>query len=470
MKRRMYVVMVVCVLMSMVSLKADYPVFPICTAEYDQTQPDIDGDWVVWQDARNGSSNLDIFGYTLAEPNEIQICTVSSNQQYPAVSANTAVWVDLRNSQRDIHAFDLQDRTVMALPNMPLNDNIYQRYPDVSGARIVYQHRVGSYYNVHVYDNDLDTVEVVSESLNSQTYPVIDGSVVVWMEQIGAIYQIFTCDLSNADPALQVSVSAFSQWFPAVSGNIIVWAEDRGTATGMDLYGFDVSNPSGGEFPVYVGSGDQNRSAISGSLVIWQDESKGSADYDIWGCDLTAGSAFAIASDTKNDQLPAISGRRVVWQRANTDWDIVGAEIPAPTVIEVTSPVKDGMFLAGSDMVITWQLAEGTAPDFVDVTFSSDNGQTWPVTVASDIAYGEQQYNWSPIADVNAIDTCLIRVSDIGDTSNGGTSEAFSIFQCDLQLTADLTGDCFVGIDDFAEVAAQWLVCGNPHDAAWCYE
>jgi hypothetical protein len=31
--------------------------------------------------------------------------------------------------------------------------------------------------------------------------------------------------------------------------------------------------------------------------------------------------------------------------------------------------------------------------------------------------------------------------------------------------TSNLTGDCFVGLDDFA---AQWLFCGNPFDAEWC--
>lgn len=454
------------------SLKADLEVWDVCTVSADQVDPDIDGDWIVWQDARNGTANNDIYGYTLAEPNEVAICTASGNQKYAAVSGNIAVWQDERSSQRDIYAFDLLARADLDLPNMPRTDSLSQRYPDISGEVIVYRHEPGGSYNLYTYDMTSQAPSLMHTSSQSPLNFAIDGDLVVWMEQADSVYQIFMKDFSQADPAVRISETTYGQWFPAVSGTTIVWAENRGTETGMDLYGFDAANPGAGEFVVYSGSGEQNRPSISGTLVVWQDQPDGQSDCDIRGLDLSGGGPFEIATGTDDDQKPAISGRTVVWQRDNTDWDIVRAEIPAPQVaaeILVTLPQEGQMVLASRPMEIAWQWVDGPAPDAVEIAFSSDDGQTWPVSVASDIPFESGSYWWDSVADVNSLQ-CRISVTATDDASVTDTSERFTVFQCDKDLTADVTGDCFVGLDDFAEMAAQWLTCGNPHDETWCFD
>ena len=71
--------------------QADYSInrFVVSQAGGDQTQSDIDGDWIVWVDERAGSSSPHIYGYTLAEPNEVAICTDTSTssflKKHPAV-------------------------------------------------------------------------------------------------------------------------------------------------------------------------------------------------------------------------------------------------------------------------------------------------------------------------------------------------------------------------------------------------
>ncbi len=462
-----------CVVMGLLMLttflKADLEIFDICTKSADQVEPDIDGDWIVWQDARNGTSNYDIYGYTLAEPNEIEICTVqASNQRYANLSGNVVVWQDERNSQRDIYAFDLLNRSPLMLPNMPLSDNLSQRYPDISGDVIVYRHDPSGSYNLFTYELASETPQLIHTASTSPVNFTIDGSRVVWMEQVGSVYQIFMKDVSQSESAVRISETSYEQWFPAVSGNLIVWAEDRGQATGMDLYGFDINNLTAGEFSVYVGPGEQTRPAISGNLVVWQDKPEGETDNDIRGLELSTGDLFEIAVDsevTYDDQKPAISGRTVVWQRKNTDWDIVGAEIPASTitVIDIASPDSGEHYLANNPMEIAWQLVEGDAPEFVNVKFSRDNGDTWPVSVATDIPFVNYYHRWDSVADVNSVE-CRISISAVGGGAGSGISDAFTVFQCSKNLTADLTGDCFVGMDDVAEMAAQWLACGNPYD------
>ena len=464
----------ICIVMIMSTtsiLKADLDVFDICTAVGVQEEPDIDGNWIVWHDARNGAENLDIYGYTLAEPNEIAICTVlGSDQNFAKVSGTIAVWEDKRNNQRDIYAFDLLNRQPLDLPNMPRNDNIYQRYPEICGDMIIYQHKLGSYYTLFAYDIPGQTSVEVSPPTANQINHAVDGSIVVWMELVDSVQQVFYCDISSENPAEQVSESTYNQNYPAVSGSLIIWAENRGTGTGMDLYGFDVNNPGEGDFPVCVAAGEQNRPAISGNLVVWQDETKGVNDYDIWGMDLTSGGPFPIATDTQqNDLNPAISGHIVVWQRGNSeDSDIVGAMIPsATTVLNVVLPEGGEEILAGTALTIDWELVEGDEPAFVDLKFSPDNGANWE-TIDTDVPFNDI-YVWHTDEDTNSV-TCRIRVSAAGDPSVSAVSEAFTIFQCSAALTADVTGDCFVGIDDFVELAAQWLTCGHPYDENWCFK
>ncbi|RKY06463.1 MAG: hypothetical protein DRP56_07360, partial [Planctomycetota bacterium] len=70
--------------------------------------------------------------------------------------------------------------------------------------------------------------------------------------------------------------------------------------------------------------------------------------------------------------------------------------------------------------------------------------------------------------DVNSVE-CFIQIIDAAASGTWDMSDnPFTVFQCEESLTADLTGDCFVDIDDFAEFAYQWLDCGNPHDETWC--
>lgn len=457
----------ICIVMSMSTisiLKADLDVFDICTAVEDQVEPDIDGNWIVWHDARNGP--FDIYGYTLAEPNEIEVCTAGSDQRFVKVSGSIAVWQDERNGQRDIYAFNLLNRQPLDLPNIPRNDNVSQYYPDISGDTIVYRDRPDGTYNLFAYDIPSAASTQVSDASSTPTNYAIDGTLVVWMELVGSVQQVFYRDINTGDPAELVSESDYNQWYPAVSGNVIIWEEDRGTGTGKDLYGFDVSRPGDGDFPVCVIAGEQNRPDVSGNLVVWQDETKGVDDYDIWGMDLTTGGPFPIATDTQNDQNPTVSGRIVVWQRDNSDSDIVGAMIPSTTVLNVVLPEGGEEILAGTALTIDWQLVEGDEPAFVDLAFSPDNGANWE-TIDTDVPF-DDIYVWYTEKDANSV-TCRIRVSAAGDPSISAVSEAFTIFRCSADLTADVTGDCFVGIDDFAELAAQWLTCGHPYDENWCF-
>ena len=65
----------------------------------------MDGDLVVWQDARGGSS--DIYAYDLATAQESAICTAAGAQLTPDVSGQVVVWQDHRGRNWDVYARDL---------------------------------------------------------------------------------------------------------------------------------------------------------------------------------------------------------------------------------------------------------------------------------------------------------------------------------------------------------------------------
>jgi beta propeller repeat protein len=76
--------------------------FAIAANEFSQTNPDIDGNIIVWQDNRN--NNWDIFGYNLTTRKEFQITDDSHDQTNPAISGSVVVWQDNRNGNSEIYA------------------------------------------------------------------------------------------------------------------------------------------------------------------------------------------------------------------------------------------------------------------------------------------------------------------------------------------------------------------------------
>lgn len=454
------------VFMFISTAQADYAVFFVTDSNsVNPANPDIDGDWIVWQDDRNGSATTDIYGYTLAEPNEVPICIYSGEQEVPAVSGRYAVWQDYRNTKRDIRVFDLQDRTEPTVSNLTMNNGFHKRYPDISGDIIVWQDYRNGDTDIYMYNIATDTAEQAVYDDGTETWgqynPAIDGNTVVWMDNRSP-YQIYMSDISGAAPSAPqvVKASTDNQWRPAISGNLVVW-EELDALSNVTLIAYDLS--LGSIVWTHPIAATQANAAVSNGIIVWQEDN--GSDYDILGYDTSNGAYLDIATSIQDDRNPAISGRRVVWQRNGTD--IVGAEIPSPSVLQVDTPSAGQMFLAKTQIDISWQLAEGTPPQYIDVEYTVNNGTDWQV-VAQDVPFTDFQYTWTSIPDVNATDSCRIRISDESDSTTSGVSDIFTIFQCKVSLTADLTGDCFVDMADIAELAAQWLDCGNPYDPTWC--
>ncbi len=294
--------------------------FPISTAPNDQMRPAISGDVVVWQDGRDGNS--DIYGSNLSAHNEFTVCTATNDQQAPAICGDIVVWHDERSGKADIYGYDLnlgQEFTVCT-------EAADQFQPDVSGDLVVWHdYRNQSVSNRDIYGYNLGTGQefTVCTNVFTQTYPAIDGNVVVWYDTRNEPYgDIYGRDLSNSQE-FSICTVVGNQYYVDISGDIVVWQDGR-KGYEWDIYGYNLSISQ--ELTICLKSGNQMHPAIEGDLVVWQDDRSGNAD--IYGYSLSTGQEFPICTDDAGQDWPAFYGNVVVWEdERNGPLDIYGARL-----------------------------------------------------------------------------------------------------------------------------------------------
>jgi len=117
--------------------------------------PDISGEWIVYQDGRNG--NDDIYIYNLSSGVETQITNEPSQQSHPRISNNLVVWRDWRNDDgslvnSDIYGYDMSNPAlgVFQIATSPLDDDLI----GVDNNLVAFAQQYDT-----IYDNDGDPHE-----------------------------------------------------------------------------------------------------------------------------------------------------------------------------------------------------------------------------------------------------------------------------------------------------------------------
>lgn len=443
-------VLVMTVLMFTSITQAAYTIhqFPVYEGSGVQANPDIDGDMAVWQ-----SSDTDIYWKQIgaADPNVIAI---SGEQTDPAVNSGIIVWLDKSDSDHDIYGYDTTNQSNLIITEQ---DGLTQREPGISGSIVVY--RAGTEVYIHPIGG---TASPVAPAAGARYESSVDAGIVVWVEMVGGLPQVLVRDTATADSPLHISPSTFWQRYPAVSGDWIVWQENSGPNQNITVVAHNIQTAATWSHTIESATTAINAyPTVSNGIIVWQ-EYNGST-YDIWAVDLAEASPvpFEVSDGTGDNRRPAISGKTIVWQN---DGDIHAAELLEPSTVTVTSPNGGEQFMAGSEMEISWT-SVGDVND-VKIMFSPDDEQSWQTVTES--TENDGAFTWAVPADANSIQ-CRIHISDVAYSSTWDMSDnMFTVFQCDAAMTADLTGDCFVDMADFAELAYQWLTCGNPHDPTWC--
>jgi beta propeller repeat protein len=449
--------MMLCLSIGVSSVHADWPRIEVCVHPSKQDAPAIDGNLAVWADQRNGTQNTDIYARLLPDVAELAICRAAGHQTQPAVSGQRIVWRDKRNGNQDIYLFDMAANTEMPI----CTDLANQENPDISGSIIVWED--SRHGNIDIYGYNLDTMTEFPICTNPalQYQPAVWGHIVVWTDQRNGNTDIYGYNLQTQQECVICSDAA-NQSYPDISGTIVVWQDERNQAvSGRDIYGFDLAGS--GEFVICTDLEYQNYPVICGDYVAWRDYRNGpTSGYDIFGFNLKTQMLMQICTVGGDQTFPAISSQYAVWQHGE---DIVGAQLPIHSTITVLYPNGGQMLLAGSSATVQWKTA-GDPVEEVRIDFSADNGQSWQILANAVVNTGTCEIVLPP--EIHS-QQCLILVRSAANLDMMDIGDAvFTVFQCAQTLTADLTGDCFVNLADFAVLADQWLTCGNPYDPHWC--
>jgi beta propeller repeat protein len=477
-----------------------------------QSDPKVSGDVVVWYD---NDTQRDIFSYNLqAGGDPLNITNDSAKQWYPDISGDSVVYEDYTSGVYDIYVYSI----TFGSSEIIEASSTHQIRPAIDGDLVVWgDGRDDGYTGYDIYFCDLSVTPYaatpVSLSDGDQWEPAVSNRVIVWREDPGdgSGRNIYGYDLDDPGTGrFDICVDPGDQDFPAISGNIVVWQDTSDSA----IWAIDLNDLAAGPFEISDGTSDNQRPAVSGKTIVWQ------RSGDIWAAELLIPSTVTVTDPNGGEWVEAATAMTITWTSTGpvsevliefssdggvewtpvatientgsylwepiadvdsinclirvtntadataTDTSDVSFEIyQIPNSITVVDPNGSGQFLAGSEMEISWTSA-GDVND-VKIMFSPDNEQSWQIITES--TENDGAFTWPAIpADANSTQ-CMVHISDAADSSTWDMNDNYiTVFQCPPTLTADLTGDCFVDIADFAELAYQWLLCGNPHDETWC--
>ena len=160
----------------------------ITTNSADQINPYVNGNYIVWQDNRNG--NWDIYAYDLSTGAEIPICTATGDQTNPSVYGDNFVWQDNRNGNLDIYMYDISTNTTKQITNNTAD----QTNPAIYGDKIVWQDNRNGNLDIYMYDLTLRFERQLTTNTGNQIDPAIYDNKVVWTDDRNGNEDIYITD------------------------------------------------------------------------------------------------------------------------------------------------------------------------------------------------------------------------------------------------------------------------------------
>ncbi|NLB01546.1 MAG: hypothetical protein GX837_11440, partial [Methanomicrobiales archaeon] len=335
-----------------------------CRLDKAQEHPDIDGNMIVWEDDRNG--NKDIYFGTVdkfkADPylgNQYvsytgeKITNNPASQEKPSISGDYIVWQDNRNGDWDIYLYRRSTYEERRLTGDAGN----QWMPAICGNYAAWYDDSSGRTNVVLYDINAGKVKTTIDcnahtripgaTATTEFKPALSEKYVAWIEESDR--KVYYYDIAAGGGKRAVSTSTAEQSWPSLHGGIIVWEDYRHAGTRPDIYMVDLDAPSRKEIQITDADNDQVSPAIGENIIAWEDK-RGAPDSvrSIYMYDISREREMPVvlSVDRYDEHLyPAVSGNTIVWQRgqgANSNLYIFvydPEELDAKvTTIEVTPP------------------------------------------------------------------------------------------------------------------------------------
>jgi hypothetical protein len=292
---------------------------------FDQTAPAVNGDNVVWEDARaaDAGDGSDVWMYNVGNLIQQQVAGGRGEQEHPAISNKYVVWTDDRQG---LMARALLSNSQLGPPISVATGGATQTDPAVCGSLVVWSDPAN---NSNIYARDLDgvlgggAVIPVATSPAVEAYPDCDaGRVVYSSSPLGGISDVKLYDIA-AQQTRDVANQPYNEWRPAISGNRVVWQ----AWPGPDINILGTNLATGQNFTVTDAAENQTGPVISGSTVAWEDTRQPSHEPQIWWRDVATTmpqTGIPVESSVTGPQLlPSVSSRRVVFQNSSTGpWQV----------------------------------------------------------------------------------------------------------------------------------------------------
>ncbi len=377
-------ILVVVFLLSILSVKG-FSEVPIIEEPHNQFHPAIYGDYIVWEDDRDG--NVDIWCRCLSTEKDFPITDSKNDQLSPAIYENTVVWMEKR-----IHEIDGKEYIVSSIDYFHIKREEYhnwdiiiyeiseknektslkkeiptttrkgdQQFPAIFENYVVWQDNRNGNWDIYGYNISTDQEFRITTSTHDQKSPSIYEDIVVWMDNRNGNWDIYGYDMVRSRE-FQITANPYSQQFPAIYGKLqkdfmytvvwMDWRDDNSNIYGRTLqwdenngYGLSKEEKEGKKeeaFPITTNPNQQRSPAIYGDVVVWYDDRNcynTTVDWNIYGSNVKTGEEFQILVSEHDQRFPAIYKNTVVWMdNRKCNWDIYSCKIPqTPEIPERTS-------------------------------------------------------------------------------------------------------------------------------------
>lgn len=298
-----------------------------------------------------------------------------------------------------------------SFPVVQVTDNmVNDMHPKVSGSRIVWEGKSGTYYDIYLQDG-ASTTRLTNNTV-PDSVPDVSASLVAWSGWTGSEYDIY---IYNGTTTQRLSNPGFRDWQPQVSGPYVAW-EGQETGSDYEVFYFNGStvrrvtdssseyrgvrisgqnvvyyNDASNDMVVhYDGAADQINH-VTGNYVGWGGDN---TDPDVSGnkmvfdrvheimlYDLDDKTGFNITDNSRIDAEPRIAGSKIVWKTRDGDtdadydimfWDHVAG---GPTV-RLTDNDLEERYPVASESLVAWEGWDGNDWE----VFASDGVTVWQVT------------------------------------------------------------------------------------------